>query len=367
MLCELNLEKVGTNNFSEPVVFNGEKEQSQIFHLKNLVIDDELVIRNYNGEKLILENCIFRKNVILKNLHIKKKIDILNSVFEQDLDFYATQTQLLEFSEVENSNISIESSSVKEIKFTGVVSKNFSLIKSEELKSLSLVDCEISAVSLLISISNNIKIANSRIENLVLLKYTQIENIHASLKQLEIKEIQFTDRQFTKELKSIFNNKELNKSGKKAELSRRGDLYLALYNSFIERNQFEEADLMLYRVRILNNYYKQSISKNMYERFTRKIVGVISRFCFGWGIRISQNMLTSCFIIFSFAVFYSFRFPLSENFFFTFSNHLTQSTMLFFDAGEPEEYYGIYGVVEEIIGIFMITVLTGVVVRKIIK
>lgn len=387
IINEQNRDAIGIENISKSIIFtSGEDsgcydlEQNQTleiheigeeekFFLEGRIIQETFTVQRYSGINIHFKNCIFRKNLKFSSLNLVKEIKFENCIFEKELIFHEVTTPLLEFIGTESYKIKLSgNTSFKNVKFMKSTCTDFLAQNLHELKNFSITFSEIISVKVVSSNGpESLTINNSTIEFLILSKYPTYANVDSSLKQLEIQNVKFSNNLFKKELKDVFNKKGANKTELPAELLKKMNFNLALYNSFNNRNQFEEADQTLYRVRIINNYYKQATSKTSFDKLYFKIVGFIGQYGFGWGIKISQNILTSFFLILAFAVFYTFRFPLDEKFFITFFHHLTQSTLLFFDAGSPEEYYDIYGAIEEILGIFMITILTGVLVRKIIK
>lgn len=175
-------------------------------------------------------------------------------------------------------------------------------------------------------------------------------------------------------LKSFFdtlNNKRKSVSsknsltGKLAEARCQKAIILAALSEYEIEHRFYEADLCLIRLRSIDIAIKKLQSSNsvkiMLYTFEYFLIGI----AFGWGVKIYNTIVTSCVVMLLFAVFYLYKMLNEWNIW----KCIRISIGNFFNLNSTVLYPELLRVdlAEEIVGVIMLTILTGVIVRKIIR
>lgn len=365
---EVKFQEIGAERQSNVLNCNRELHQEDSeFIIKNREITQELLLSTFSGAAVSFQDCIFHEKVELRSLTLKESVRFQNCQFCQDLYFYAVKVPKVEIIGSSAGKFLVEKSEISHVKCTNVQIDSLSLSLAKPVDTLLFLQSQFTSVTVKGKIQGELKLQDSELPLLSLENRPEIVLISSQLAQLEIQNYLLRDKDFKEEIQRLFDKKQASSVPITTLLNRKIAVYLALYNAYVQRNLFEETDQVLYRLRILNNYNKQESVKSPLKTLYFRLNGWICRHCFGWGIRISQNILSVACIIVGFTLVYTLLFPLDLPLFSGVLFHLQQSFFLFFNVGNPEDLYGMMGVLEEFIGIFMITVLTGVVVRKLIK
>lgn len=156
-------------------------------------------------------------------------------------------------------------------------------------------------------------------------------------------------------------------SEKIAEAQRQNSIFQAALSQYESDHRFEESDLCLVYLRHIGCAIKRMESKHIASKIYYAFKGVIFEKVFGWGVRITNVLVSSLVLIMLFSLIYLFDTSLSWDF----VQCLKTSVVNFFNINitMPPTTTEIADIclVEEIIGIVMITITTGVIVRKIIR
>lgn len=162
---------------------------------------------------------------------------------------------------------------------------------------------------------------------------------------------------------------ENNKSHLDDILLRYKSIVLASYKSFEKRKMFSEADICLFEIRRLGILVKKVTShflgKSFYS-FGRFVV----EDCFGWGILISNNIITSFTVILSFSLLYFSSDHNAQASNLGFIKCLEISFNRFFLIGSDEynySFFPLFDSLESILGVVLLTIFTGVLLRKVIR
>ena len=149
----------------------------------------------------------------------------------------------------------------------------------------------------------------------------------------------------------------------RVELERFAVLVLAVQASFTERNMFAETDRCLCLLRSINYWIRIKQTKNRVGRACLVLGYAVIGKCFGWGIRITNNLITMLAVIVLFACGYLIAAGGTP------WEALFSSVLYFFSIIDITRGTTVAGIqiAESIFGIFYLTVITGVIVRKIIK
>ncbi|HJI60703.1 MAG TPA: hypothetical protein OIM34_01760 [Ruminococcus bromii] len=131
--------------------------------------------------------------------------------------------------------------------------------------------------------------------------------------------------------------------------------------------------MCLVNLRKIDCALKKIDSKNFFQKALYYTMDFVLGKMFGWGVKISNTLVTASVTILGFTVlyFYFLYIKLEENkeFASIISMSLTASINRFFNVNEvnPMTILPYFDTVEQIVGIVMLTIITGVLVRKIIK
>lgn len=152
------------------------------------------------------------------------------------------------------------------------------------------------------------------------------------------------------------------------DFERYKSVVVASYESFENRKMFIESDICLFEIRRLGIIIKKC-NKNVAKKAFYSIVKLFAENCFGWGIRIINNIITTLSIITGFACIYfgiSYRYEKGLDFAKCFEISINR----FFIIGAKEyerTFLPFLDSIESIMGVILLTVITGVLVRKIIR
>ena len=334
--------------------------------------DVEINYSKTDGKILRFENCIFN-NIIIKNETYNQLEELkfvncqINSVefFRccMNVIFEMSNVQSIKCDECNLPKIKIENSDVHTLSFE---SKG----KADEIFITS--KCNIEKIE-----SKDVQIGKLRLHS------SHIEHIYtdSSIDQLELNEgaeldyflIENKD-EFKKFLNTLKNKRKKLSGGtisqKNVELRHQNKMILALYNQFLDENRFKEMDVCLVILRSINCRLNRLQTKKLLRKFGYLVEYFVLGKMFGWGVQVLNSLITSSVVIalFSLIHFVKLRNSTSSVWQCMFLSAET-SVNRFFNVNEidPMPILGQFDTAEQIIGVIILTIFTGVIARKIIR
>lgn len=325
-----------------------------------------------DNKKLRFENCVF-DNIIIKNESLRQLEEMkfigceINSVefFRCSINavFEMSQITSIKFDDCEMPKIKIESSEVQSISFESNGSADELFISGR--CSIGKIECK------------DVRIGKLRFHS------SHIEHIYtdSSIGLLELNEGAELDRFFIEnkdELKNFLNTlKEKRKklrsgtvSQRNVELRHQNVIILALYNQYADENRFKEMDVCLVILRRIDCWLNRLLSKNPLRKFLYLAEDFVLGKMFGWGVQVVNSLITSGAVIALFAVihFIKLREQIGSVWQCMFIS-AEASINRFFNVNEidPMPILGHFDTTEQIIGVVILTIFTGVIARKIIR
>ncbi len=345
---------------------------------KDLVFEDALCIQDVmlsgEQEKLVFDNCEFRKlslkKVLGRHVHF---INCKIGVFE----YYnsGVDTLVFERSTVDNATFN-KNRTLKDVRFLDsrcgridVLNSDMQLIEILSMSEIGEIRFEYGADV------EKIAIGMSKIGTLVSDNMPGFDiKSGVSVQKLQIQVVSF---------KELWKRYRQEKKEGVAGLKRLSMLVLALYSSYVERNLFSESDQCLYIMRDVNMYLRIRQAGKKLNKFgamakpliwLEKALYAVAYFtigkCFGWGIRITNNIISMLVSIFAFSGIYaalSGTDTVKGVIVDSFMNSLKYFFNLDVVYGDLPSAMLYAAYAESILGIFLLTIITGVVVRKIVK
>lgn len=324
------------------------------------------------GKKLRFENCIF-DNIIIKNGSSRQIEELkfigckINSVefFRCGINvvFETSEVTSVKYDDCEMPKIKIESCDVHSISFGSKGSAEELFISGK--CNIGKIECK------------DVRIGKLRLHS------SHIEYIYtdSSIDLLELTEGAELDRFFIEnkdELKkflSTLKDKRTKLRGgtvsqKNVELRHQNVIILALYNQYADENRFKEMDACLVILRSINCRLNRLLTKNPLRKLGYMTEDFVLGKMFGWGVQVINSLITSAAVIVLFALIHFVK--LKEQ-----TSSVWQCMFLsaeasvnrFFNVNEidPMPILGHFDTAEQIIGVIILTIFTGVIARKIIR
>ena len=325
-----------------------------------------------DDKSVTFENCEF-EHIIIKNQNISKisKMNFKNcrigtiSFFHcsTTVNFESTSLQLATFESCNIPQIRIERSKLDVISFEqNSVAKNISIVNDSRIETLDNKDADFDKVILHASLVDYIHI-NKTINKLEIAEGAVLESFCIENKD----ELQ----RFLETLKNIIKTtKNGTHSQIEMELRHQQQIILAAYNCYTNKNKFQEMDICLLRLRKINCLINRLCTKNHLKKIIYLVDDFVLGKMFGWGIKIFNSLITSLSIIGTFAVIYFFFLKdRYANIYECIYISCAESVNRFFNANEvdPISILPNFDTIEQIIGVIILTILTGVIARKIIR
>ncbi len=361
----------------------GEGGNSQRSYWNNKLLPDTIKDLKFTGEveiaysktaekKLVFENCIF-DTVSIKNERSEqlKEIRFINCRIGSVRFFQCDITIVIESSSVQSfvldycniPRIRIESSEIRNISFEASSKTNEVLIINDSyVTKFTNIDAEI----------NTLELHSSHIEFL---------HIDDSIRSLDIKEGAVLERFFIDNkdelknfLKTLQDRQNALRDGtvsqKMVELKHQHQIMIAAYDQYADENRFQEMDMCLVRLRKIDCRSNSLSTKNLLKKAIYLIEYLVLGKMFGWGVQIVNSLVTSAAIIAVFALIH-FRVLISsmDSVGQCIKISLMSSVNRFFNVNEiePIAILGDLDTAEQIIGVIILTIFTGVIARKIIR
>lgn len=147
-------------------------------------------------------------------------------------------------------------------------------------------------------------------------------------------------------------------------------ILLAAFTQYDEEHKYQELDFCLLKLRRVNNYLNRLNTKNPFRKLGYVCQELVLGKMFGWGISVHNSILTSTMIILLFSFLYCFI--MREKFDSGWSCMiwcLVESINRFFgvDSAEAQVIIPNFDSAEQILGVIILTIFTGVLARKIIR
>ncbi len=317
-------------------------------------IFDNIQVKNENDSRV--------RRIVFENCNIKSikffKCDNISVVFKDSIidtaDIANSNFNCLEADNSKIDTLSIRTGGVHElIKITGgstIETINIRNVKS--IKEIKFHDCRVGLLHV------NLLFDDLQLSGGALLDRLSIESKH-----------DFDS--FMKVLQSRKSRARIeNFSVREAELKYQKKLVIAAFGQYEYECRYQELDTCLVYLRTINNEInllrsKDNVAKKVGYFIQRTVLGTM----FGWGVRISNCLITSLAIIVLFAGIYSPYLCKTMGIPNGIVTSLSTSITRFFNV-ETMEYLTIlphFDTLEQIIGVIMITIFTGIIARKIIK
>lgn len=226
--------------------------------------------------------------------------------------------------------------------------------------NVNMIDCRDGDIG-------NIVINNSKVEYIRI--NHKVGNISlgngASLERFSI-EKEHAFKEFTKALKE--KRKIASKgtfSEKIAEAQCQKSIFLAALSQYGSDHKFDEADLCLVNLRSIECAIKRIESRNIFIKAYHIAENFIVGGALGWGVKISNTLLTAVIMMLVFASIFYYKISDERSLL----GCVKVSIENFFNLNSSEiiPRLGNLDLLEQIVGVIMLTIFTGVIVRKIIK
>lgn len=344
---------------------------SGLVFVHDISIDNARLIQ---GHVLEIIGCEF-KNLYVKNLissPVNSRIEkiIFRKCKAESVNLFNCRNIVIKFEDCkELKNIEIDgasdslSISLKSSFIPNVVIKKSAIVKDLELSLdsvVKLIDCRGESLQD-ITINDSCleflivkgSISNVRLQNAAYLKrflIDKFEILNSYLEKLRTDRISYEN---TSELRSLLLNQKM--------------LLQALLSNYEKEHRFSEADKCLIELRIVDNLDK----KMQGHKFIANISSVVLGTLCGWGVRSRNIIFTTLGIILLFSIFYIVSLTVTNGAFLwhIVPQCLSLSFCAFFNLDASEDLEALRGLVvaEEALGIIILTVFTGIIVRKIIR
>lgn len=339
--------------------------------IENLRFSGEVIISNPNTEsgKLLFCNCIF-DTISIKNVRKiteitfeKCSIDsitVFDSTSKVVLISSSAQSITLNQRDKKSEGIRLENSQVKDILLeSGDSINSISIVNESDVEKLDNKDAKI----------EKIEIHSSHVGWI---------HIHNSINSLELKEGGRLDRfsidskdelkRFVQEMKNQKNTiRKKTVSVRKMELLHHHQIFLAAYNQYAEENKFQEMDICLIKLRKINCILGRMSTNNPLRKIGFVIEDIVLGLMFGWGVNIINSLVTSAAIIAVFALIYFQKLSGSMEMWECLRVSISSSVNRFFGVGDSITILSHFDTSEQIIGVIILTIFTGVIARKIIR
>ncbi|MDX2372789.1 hypothetical protein NJD71_01455 [Psychrobacter sp. PP-21] len=397
----------------------------------NCVFESPVILNKVSSESEISFNkCIFDKGVLLFNCN-SNHISFSGCSLGSHITFDSTECQKISIYKVECSAIyvlsSIRSTKIKEIELSEAVVND--VIKIEEIHNahrISFDSINASVIrydSMLLTTSSEIKMSNINCDDLRFENSKLEVNSHIQVLQSQIKNLLYRNMVFNRGCKvliesnliegklfiqqSVYNNCSIDFSTSDiTHLSLDPELLKFLYDSnkitpimstdmplerqietlkklkskFSGDSLYESEDIVFFFMKNKEYSYFLKSPENSISKLKYLFFYIFGRYCFGWGVKLKQPLITSMAVIIIFSMIYYFIYDMSSfvnkiNFLqvdYTGSfGAVLMSTVTFFgqytDIETELALNAILHITEFILGVLYITLLVGILIRKLVR
>lgn len=372
VLVTENLNVEGEMNTSGTVSITCKKKISN-YKIKNRYFARNVAMEDIWGNDVLeFENCVFQ-DLKLSKIGCEE-IRFINCAIEGELRIFKGKMHTISIRSCQN--------------ISKLIVEEASSINSENHLSLKITNSGISYLKIIATEFASIEFTdvNSSCEFINFVRGGKVEKLYVScnIENLAIKELpkviltkegkiadvelesidKKTLRKYEKEIVDCNKNGHIDN-----EFLRYKSVVLAAYESFEKRKMFTESDICLFEIRRLGILIKKSNSP-----LPVKIAFMLEKFfaenCFGWGINIINNIVTMLCVITGFSGIYYVIALVGEEERLPFKKCFEIAMNRFFTIGSNEFSYTFLPYMdslESIMGVILLTVITGVLVRKIIR
>lgn len=364
-------EKIDEKNPQEDHCWNGLTVPDKIQNLK-FSGTLELLSTKTTSKKLLFENCIFYDiNIKIKNAADIQKVKFINCEIHT-LTAYNSKPVLC-FEGCQIYSILIDRCNISSIRIEETKLNSIIFINDASISKLNVSnDSEVEIIDDKDAVINNVIIHRSSIKFI---------HINKSIGQLELSEGASLEKFFIDdkdELKKfLINLKKRRVKLRKGTLSQRvielrhqHRIILAAYNYYSEMNRFYEMDICLVMLRKVNCILDYYDTKSIFRKLICIIKYVALGSMLGWGIQISNSIITSTVFILIFAAIYFDKLHSTMGINQKCIELCFETSVIRYFNLDPVDSFQIlehFDPLEQIIGVIMMTILTGVIARKIIR
>ncbi len=359
-----NIPNIGSGETNENIDWTG-LSLPAVIDGKNFKSGLQLRAVSSQEKTITFTNCRF------KNINIKETKDIecfcfqncqISSVliFRNDVSIRMENCEVNEVvtQQCHVHKLSCENSSVQSISLESSGSVDEISISAESnIDTINCRDARVKKVSIHNSRVNRITI-NTSIDLLELSSGSVLERFSINDKE----ELQKFLRTLRKTKGSI--------SQRKTSALRCKQILLAAYAQYEEEHKYQELDMCLLKLRKFDNYLHRLETKNPFKDAMYIIKKIVLGDMFGWGISIHNSIITSACIIGVFGgIYYIFMRDTFDKSLECATWCLNESVNRFFDIEriDAQIILPYLDNAEQIIGIIILTIFTGVLARKIIR
>jgi hypothetical protein len=331
---------------------------------------NDLEIEKINSACILLKKCHFMGRVLMKN--INSKIFIADCSFEKDLFVFQSDDNLnvtLDALNVDFKCVHIERAIAETITFNKC---NFTevIIDKSIITRLEAHKCNCRYFD--ITINSNIttlSITYSNIEKYLNLPDTEFGNI--DIKKSVIDSI-YTNETLRNQ---IFDNNFLSicvKNKSKSTIKRIENTLLTLHKTFSHLSQYKESDRCFQLIQEIRHYLFRKSKEKSYRKWMYSLRHFVFGKLFGWGIKISNIIITSIITIVIYSCIYAYVLfiKMSRELIESAREGFTISVERFFSISDNSyslKLLPFFEWQESVVGLIITAILTGVFIRKIIR
>lgn len=342
--------------------------------ITNLKFPGEVLLDRTKTQKtkLIFEHCIF-DTISIKNEtpDLLRRIEFIDCRIGKINVFRSTTSVVLIESEADE--ITVNQTQLDKLRFERSKIHEVSLEEQSHLKQFMVADCcEIDLIDEKEAKIERLTVNSSQIRMI---------RIHDMLECLELSERSTLERFEIDNKLTLMNFVRLEderlkkiwrgtRSQREVELRYQIQITLAAYNQYNDENRFFEMDIFLHRLRrlscVLNFIEASSLPRKFHYMIEYLLIGVV----LGWGVNILNTVITSFVTICIFAALYLSKFIEMTNTLGKAIELSFETSVVRFFCLDPNETYHLLehcDPLEQLIGVIMLTILTGVIARKIIR
>lgn len=324
--------------------------------IENKIFEDELEIYKLKNN-IKFKDCKFKNFIIFKNC--RNKIKFENCEIHK-ISFYSIDGESV------FNNCKIEILSIEDSKKT----KKIEFEKSEIQKFVSVNSCieklnfQMNSFCDSCEFKKSSKVDDFIISNSVISKLYSENFIRINIKSNGKIEKYFTNKIDYQQIREYINSafKEKNRQHSISSLKYNYMLTNAIYLAAKDSNNFVQSDNCLCFIRKLNSLIYIKENKSIFKKIFGFLNIAILQTVFGWGIKITNNIISAIVVMVIFAILYNNFSKLN------FIQSLEISINRFFNISDNNiKILPIFDTSENIIGIILLAIITSVLVRKIIR
>lgn len=372
VLMTRNLNEEGKKNTSNSVSITCRKDISS-YKIKDRRFERNVTIENIKGnDTLEFENCVFQ-DIKLSSINCEN-VHFVNCSIEGELRIYKGKIQNISIRNCQQiTRFVLEEGNTPGTE-TGmqlkVTSSNIGELKiaATRLKLLDFMDVNSTCAFINFVRGGSVDELKSScpIEKLLVKELPKI--VLSKEGKFSLIELEYIDkktlRRYEKEIVDFNHNGHMDD-----DYLRYKSVVLAAYEAFENKKMFQESDICLFEIRRLGILIKKA-DKALPMKIGYSLSQFLIEYCFGWGINIINNVITMLAVITGFSGLYYGIAKMQGEVGFHFAKCFEIAVNRFFLVGTDEYDYVFLSYMdslESILAVVLITVITGVLVRKIIR